>query len=285
MPPTYGRYSSVESDEEMEAASTLFNVSRARFESLRDLPDPLPGSMLAIENDHTARVPITSQVQIATARAKDALEAFSDLTVTVGVLRPFAHYSLIRQACEGVALGRWLLRPDRKYIRVNRSLNLEFTHDQDAREFAATLTRKGRNAASPELDRTLKRLNELKDTVSQLREVKLKRIPSWTNILVDISPPLGRTTGGHAPDSPVVVWKIASAFLHGSATTARMLSDLQQLTDFDERRIASMEIKPSWRVLAASYGTCVQMLFDLNDRYEYLATYDYGKRALLRGGQ
>ncbi|KEP72295.1 hypothetical protein HR12_47255 [Microbacterium sp. SUBG005] len=77
-----------------------------------------------------------------------------------------------------------------------------------------------------------------------------------------------------------MVWKVASAFLHGSTTTARMLSDLEQLTDFDERRIASMEMKPSWRVLAASYGTCVQMLYDLQERYEYLATHDYGKRSV-----
>lgn len=280
MSPTYARWTSVETDDEMEAASAVFNLSEMRFKKLGDLPDPTPGSMLAVENGHTARVPITSQVQMATARARDALEAFSDLTVTAGVLRPFAHYSLIRQASEGVALARWLLRPDKKYKRVQRSLNLEFTHDQDARDFAATLTRTDRNAASPALDQTLARLNELKDTVSQLREMPLKRVPSWTNILVDISPPLGRTTSGHAPDSPVVVWKIASAFLHGSATTARMLSDLEQLTDFDEHRIASMELKPSWRVLAASYGTCVQMLYDLHERYEYLATHDYGKRVI-----
>ena len=62
-----------------------------------------------------------------------------------------------------------------------------------------------------------------------------------------------------------------------------MLSDLQQLSDFDERRIASMEIKPSWRVLAASYGACVQMLFDLHERYKYLATHDYGRRAVTTG--
>lgn len=275
---TRAQYENVESDEEMESANVVFNLSEMRFKELGEMADPLAGSMLDVENGHTARVPITSQVQMAAARAKDALEAFSDLTVTAGVLRPFAHYSLIRQASEGAALAQWLLRPGVKYKRVHRSLNLEFSHDEDAREFARTYTREPRNAASPELNRTLRRLNELKDTVSQLREMELKHIPSWTDILIDISPPLGRTTGGHAPDSPLVVWKIASAFLHGSSTTVRMLSDLQQLTEFDERRIASMQITPSWRVLAASYGTCVQMLYDLHERYDYLATHDYGKR-------
>lgn len=268
----------------MEAASAVFSLSVDRLEQLGHLPAPLADSMLSIEDGHTARVPISSQVQMATARGRDALEAFRDLTVKdvnqSAVLRPFAHYALIRQACEGAALGRWLLRPNVKAKRVERSLNLEFTHDQDARNFARTMTRQPRNAASPELDRTLARLNELKDTVSQLREVELKGIPSWTDILVDISPPLGRTKGGHAPDSPVVIWKIASAFLHGSSTTARMLSDLKQLTEFDERRMASMQLTPSWRVLASSFGACVQMLYDLYERYDHLATHDYSGRAV-----
>ncbi|MDU0366864.1 hypothetical protein RWH45_06525 [Microbacterium sp. KSW4-17] len=284
MTPTSARYDSVENDAELEAASAVFNLSLMRFEQLDDLSAPRVGSMLAVEDGHTTRVPISSQVQMAAARARDALEAFRDLTIAetnpAAVLRPFAHYALIRQASEGAALGLWLLRPDVKAKRVHRSLNLEFTHDQDAREFARTFTRERRNAASSTLDHTLMRLNELKDTVPQLREIALKRIPSWTDILVDISPPLGRSADGHAPNSPVVVWKIASAFLHGSSTTTRMLSDLRQLTDFDERRIASMQITPSWRVLAASYGTCVQMLYDLRDRYERLAAHDYSGRSV-----
>jgi len=280
--PTYARYDRIEDDEELKATSAVFLVSVQRFQRLGEHPDPLPGSMLSVDDGHTARVPISTQVQMASARARDALEAFHDLTVeevnAAATLRPFAHYALIRMACEAAGLGRWLLRPEKKYKRVHRSLNLEFSHDQDAREFSATLTRQPRNAATPELDKFLDRLNELKNTVSQLREVELKRIPQWSDILVDISPPLGRTTGGHAPDSPFVVWKIASAFLHGSTATMRALSDLEQLTNFGPNRMATMQLSPSWRVLAASYGTCVQMLYDLYERYEHLATHDYSHR-------
>jgi hypothetical protein len=219
---------------------------------------------------------------MASARARDALEAFRDLTVEEAndsaMLRPFAHYALVRMACEGAGLGLWLMRPAVKARRVHRSLNLEFTHDQDARDFSATLTRQPRNQATPELDRFLARLNELKNSVSQLRELELKRIPAWSDILVDISPPLGRSTAGHAPDSPFVIWKVASAFLHGSSVTMRALSDLEQLTDFGENRMATMEMRPSWRLLAASFGTCVQMLYNLYERYEFLGTHDYAQR-------
>lgn len=240
--------------------------------------------MLQIEDGHTARVPISTQVQMAAARSRDAIEAFHDLTVEEvngsAVLRPFAHYALIRMACEGAGLGLWLMRPAVKAKRVYRSLNLEFTHDQDARDFSATFTREPRNRATPELDRFLARLNELKDTVSQLREMELKRIPAWSDILVDISPTLGRNAGGHSPDSPFIVWKIASAFLHGSSATVRALSDLEQLTDFGENRMAQMEMRPSWRLLAASFASCVQMLYDLYERYGYLATHDYAGRSV-----
>lgn len=262
----------------------IFAESVKRFEELDDLPGPLPGSMLSREDEHTARVPISSQVQMATARARDALEAFHDLTVAEvnpsAALRPFAHYALIRQACEGAALGHWLLRPGKKAKRVHRSLNLEFTHDHDAREFARTVSGQKRNSASPELDRSIERLNQLKDTVSQLREMELKHIPSWTDILSDISPPIGRTTKVRQPNSPLVIWKVASAFLHGSSTTTRVLSDLQQISAFNERQIASMQITPSWRLLAASYGTCVNMLHVLYGRYHFLSTHDYESRAI-----
>lgn len=260
-------------------------MSVARFAQLPELRDPLPDSMMAVDDTHTARVPISSQVQMAFARAQDALEAFHDLTVSEvnpsAALRPFAHYALIRMACEGGGLGSWLLRPSRKDGRVFRSLNLEFTHHADARDFASTLTGAGRNTATPELDSVLIRLNELKDTVSQLRERELRPIPSWSNILIDVSPPRGRTRAGHDPDSPFVVWKIASAFLHGSSSTVRALSDLEQLGDFGVSRTASVEMRPSWRVLAASFGSCVQMLHDLSERYEFLATHNYSQRPLL----
>lgn len=254
-----------------------------RLERVAELSIVLPGSMLAVDDGHTARVPISSQVQITTARAWDALEAFRDLTVTEinpsAALRPFAHYSLIRMACEGAGLGLWLLRPGQKAKRVRRSLNLELTHHYETWDLSHTLTGASRTRALSADDSVVRRLNELKNTVSQLREIELSTIPSWSDILLDVSPRPAPGCG-HPADSPYLVWKVASAFLHGSSGTMRSLSDLEQLTDFAENGIASMEMRPSWRMLAASFGVCVQMLCDLQDRFEYLATHDYSHRTL-----
>ncbi|MBF4563427.1 hypothetical protein ITJ43_14940 [Microbacterium sp. VKM Ac-2870] len=285
MPTEFGSFDRIENEAELEIASRVFNVSVARFHQLGELREPIPESMMAVDDGHTARVPISSQVQMAFGRAHDSLEAFHDLTVrgvnAAATLRPYAHYALLRMACEGAGLAQWLLRPSRKYGRVLRSLNLEFTHHEDAKEFSSILSGDRSNRASPELDRILQRLNELKDTVPQLRERQLGRIPSWSDILIDLSPPRGPRRGGHAPESPFVTWKIATAFLHGSSATVRALSDIQQRTEFGANRVASVEMRPSWRVLAASFAVCVQMLDDLSQRHEFLATHDYSQRALL----
>lgn len=277
-------YESVETVDEMAVATDVFRRSLERFQQLGDLPSPKEDSVLAIEDVHTQRVPISAQVLWTSARARDALEAFRDLSnagdASAGVLRPFAHYALIRQACEAAALGQWLLRPHKKMKRVLRSLNLEFTHAHDAHGLLVSVNRREKNTSTEQLTRTIRRLNELKSSVSQLREIELKRIPSWTDVLTDVSPPIGKTADGHALNSPLIIWKIASAFLHGSSTSARLLSDLSQVSGFDDRRMAEMELKPSWRVLAPSFQTCVQQLLDLYERYDFLATHDYADKAL-----
>lgn len=278
------RISSVEQTHDLEAASRVFNMSVQRLVDAPEFIPVLPGSMLAMEDGCTARKPLSTQVQMAFARSQDALEAFRDLTVqdinSAAVLRPFAHYSLIRMACEAASLGFWLLRPGAKAKRVLRSLNLEYTHYLDSVDLEGTLTGRRRKVEELGSDSVVVRLNELKDTVSQLREMSLSRIPRWSDILVDASP-TRPPQSGHSPASPFVVWKVASAFLHGSSDTVRVLSDLEQLTDFGDDGIASVEMRPSWRVLSGCFAVCVQLLYDVEARYRELATHDYAHRPLI----
>ncbi|WP_433675596.1 hypothetical protein [Microbacterium gorillae] len=271
-----------EGPEDLAGAHQALISARGWYETLEPLPAPLPGSMLAIEDTHTARVPLSTQVRSAWARAYDALGGFVDMsTVADGmyVARPFAHHALIRMACEATALGLWLLRPERKFRRVYRSLCLEYTHAGDVLGLSRTLTGAATHNTD-EHDEIVVRLNELMNTVSQLRETKLQAIPRWSDILRDISPtvPAG---AGHGADSPLVIWKTSSAFLHGSETTVRLLSEIEMLTPYEgDLKLASAQLRPSWRLLASYYQMCVELLLDLSIRYLTLGTTDYSGKDL-----
>lgn len=259
----------------MNSASEVFVIASWMLNAFAPLSRPRDGSALAADDAVTRTRPISAQVQMAANVALDPLEAFRDL-VGQGELRPFAHPTLIRQACESAGLGTWLLQPNDRNERVLRSLNLEYTHEQDAHRTAQTMMKRDVNGAQTKLDEKLQRLEEIKNGLGEgFHETKLKGIPPWTTILTDVSPPINRAAQGHGPDSPVVVWKAASAFLHGSFTTARKLSNEKHLTDFDESEVASGELTPSWQLLSGWFGTCVVMLRRLYIRYNHLATHDY----------
>ncbi|TQM98263.1 hypothetical protein FHX68_2307 [Microbacterium lacticum] len=199
---------------------------------------------------------------------------------------PFSLYSLIRTAVEAAATSMWLIKSSKKSDRVLRALQLAYRNAQEALRFAELI--KGRGGAAPVrngTEKTIERLNQLKDTVGPLRQLDLGPPPSYTAILTAVSPKSrGRTRSGYEVSSPLVVWKASSAFLHGSEQVMRALSDVRQMNEFTDG-VASFEITPSIQMLAVSIRTCVELIAQLDERYEFLATHDYAGRLVSNGAR
>lgn len=280
-----GRHDRQETKGEEQEAIRLLTLEHDRFTALSlEMPDPAPGSILQLEQVHTAREPIHAMVLSQRARATDNIARLFTLTLDLPNAQvrayPFSGYSLIRTAVESAAVGLWLIQSNRKATRVLRALQRSKQHEYEAIQFIE-LTRPAEVAAAARERhaRIVGRLEELKNTVAPLRQREIGAVPSYTEILASVSSrdPQDRTR--YDMHSPLVAWKISSAFIHGSETVVRALSDIRQTTDFVDG-LAQFEVTPSLRLTAVLTSTCVSLLRDLDKRYFYLATHDPGGRQI-----
>lgn len=270
-----GEHDRQETDADEQLAIRVLSDAHGRFVALPDdLPSPTPGSPLFVERSHTAREPIDAMVISQRSKATDNLGRLFSLMLDESNARvlayPYSGYSLIRTAIESAAVGLWLIEPNRKAARVLRALQRAHQHEADALDFIKLIGDDDViRAARERYESVHRRLVQLKDTVGPLRQRVLGMPPSYTAILKSLTP----TPPGvpHEVTSPVVAWKISSAFIHGSETVIRSLSDIRQLTGFVEG-IATFEITPSLRLTAGIAATCVAMLERLDARYLELAT-------------
>ncbi len=83
-------------------------------------------------------------------------------------------------------------------------------------------------------------------------------------------------------DTPLVIWKIASGFLHGNSSIMRRLSDVEQVSDWQEG-LASFQLTPKWALIAGSMVVCVRELRRLDGRVNELSTTDYAGRVIAPG--
>ncbi|MGC5172076.1 hypothetical protein ACLQ2Q_15625 [Microbacterium sp. DT81.1] len=279
-----GKHDRQETDEQMELGVRAIQAARVRYRRLTDqLPPPVAGSMLDLERAHTAREPVDTLVMTHRARATENLDRVFEMMIDNDneqlLAYPFSLYSLIRTAVEAAATSMWLIKSSKKSDRVLRALQLAYRNAQEALRFAELI--KGKGGAAPVrngTEKTIERLNQLKDTVGPLRQLDLGPPPSYTAILTAVSPKSrDLTRSGYEVSSPLVVWKASSAFLHGSEQVMRALSDVRQMNEFTDG-VASFEITPSIQMLAVSIRTCVDLVGQLDERYEYLATHDYAGR-------
>ena len=278
-----GNHDRQESDEQMQLAVRVIQEVRVRYRDLADqLPPPLSGSMLDVERAHTAREPVDTLVMTHRARASENLDRVFEMMIDDDNERllayPFSLYSLIRTAVEAAATSLWLIKSSKKKDRVLRALQLAYRNSQEALRFAELI--KGKNGAAPARQgtaKTIDRLNQLKNTVGPLRQIELGPPPRYTAILTAVSPKSADSNRGHELSSPLVVWSMSSAFLHGSGQVVRALSDVRQMDKFTDG-VASFEITPSIQMLAVSIRTCVELIAQLDERYTYLATHDYAGR-------
>ena len=278
-----GNHDRQESDEQMQLGIRLIQEVRSRYRDLVDqLPPPLSGSMLDVERAHTAREPVDTLVMAHRARASENLDRVFELMIDDDneqlLAYPFSLYALIRSAVEAAATSMWLIKSSKKKDRVLRALQLAYRNSQEALRFAELI--RGRSGAAPARQgtaKTIDRLNQLKDTVGPLRQIELGPPPKYTAILTAVSPKLTGNRAGYALSSPLVVWSMSSAFLHGSGQVVRALSDVRQTDEFTDG-VASFEITPSIQMLAVSIRTCVELIAELDERYTYLATHDYAGR-------
>ncbi|GEB96119.1 hypothetical protein [Microbacterium lacticum] len=286
-----GKHDRQETDEQMELGVRAIQGARVRYQRLADqLSPPAAGSMLDLERAHTAREPVDTLVMTHRARSTENLDRVFEIMIDNDneqlLAYPFSLYSLIRTAVEAAATSMWLIKSSKKSDRVLRALQLAYRNAQEALRFAELI--KGRGGAAPVrngTEKTIERLNQLKDTVGPLRQLDLGPPPSYTAILTAVSPKSrGRTRSGYEVSSPLVVWKASSAFLHGSEQVMRALSDVRQMNEFTDG-VASFEITPSIQMLAVSIRTCVELIAQLDERYEFLATHDYAGRLVSNGAR
>lgn len=282
-----GEHDRQESDEHMQLAIRAVQVARQRFLKLPEqLDSPVTGSMLHLEREHTKRGSTDTLVMGHRARARENLERIFDMMVDEEGERllayPFSLYSLIRAAVEAAAVAMWLVKSSKKADRVFRALQVDFRDVNETLKLAELL--KGKSGAKPArvaTTKSIERLNELKNTVGSLRQMKLGNPPTYTAILTVISSK-ERGSEGYDISSPLIVWKAASAFLHGSDQLVRAFSDIRQINDFEEG-VASFEITPSIQMIAVSLLAIVDLIVELDARYIYLSTHDHAQRPVVTG--
>lgn len=282
-----GEHDRQESDEHMQLAIRAVQVARQRFLKLPEqLDSPVTGSMLHLEREHTKRGSTDTLVMGHRARARENLEWIFDMMVDEEGERllayPFSLYSLIRAAVEAAAVAMWLVKSSKKADRVFRALQVDFRDVNETLKLAELL--KGKSGAKPArvaTTKSIERLNELKNTVGSLRQMKLGNPPTYTAILTVISSK-ERGAEGYDISSPLIVWKAASAFLHGSDQLVRAFSDIRQINDFEEG-VASFEITPSIQMIAVSLLAIVDLIVELDARYIYLSTHDHAQRPVVTG--
>jgi hypothetical protein len=282
-----GQHDRQEAEADVQIAINYLRDVKKQYEQLGEHTAPHPGSVLHSERRHTAYTSIDTAVAELRARATDNLDQLFESMVDEenGLLlaRPYAQYSMIRAVIESAATALWLIQSESKATRVLRCLQLSFRDANDRYSFSVLVrSRKKPGAVLSERerrDKVIKRLNELKDTVGQLKQRELGYPPKYTEILKSVSE-AHRPKGEPATydlTSPLVVWKVSSAFLHGNSHTVKALSDVRQLTEFTEG-IAQFEVTPNLGLIAASIGTCVATLSQLDERYTYLARHDHAGR-------
>lgn len=283
-----GSHDRQESEAEVQVAIRYMQHMKMQYDQLGELIAPLPGSVLYVERRHTAYTPTDTAVAELRARATDNLDQLFESMVDEenGLLlaRPYAQYSMIRAAIESAATALWLVQSESKATRVLRCLQLCFRDVNDRYSFSVMVRNLKPGSTVTEgarRDRVIKRLNALKDTVGQLKQRELGYPPKYTEILKSVSEahrPKGEPVT-YDLTSPLIVWKISSAFLHGNSQTVKALSDVRQLTEFTEG-IAQFEVTPNLGLIAASIGTCVTTLSRLDERYTHLATHDHAGRPI-----
>lgn len=276
-----GTWDRSETQEEIAQATQRVLRVREHLQTLEPPDSPFPGSMLAFEDGLTAREPLSSLVRGMRNRAVDGLEMLLDATIhedrEVMWARPMAPYALLRMSVEALGVGMWLVQHSHRAERVFRGLRLSYEHQEDARDFSLVLAgRDEREGVIASHARVVARLNELKDAVAPLRQRELTGLPSYTQMLKAVSPPV-RPGETHSVDSPLVVWKMCSGFLHGNSTVMRALSDVEQMEEF-AGGIAGFMLTPKWGLIASCMLVCLRELQVLDARATFLGTHDYAQR-------
>lgn len=240
--------------------------------------------MLAAENAATAFDPVGYQVARHRVRAVDALEmlmgSMHDPVSGRMEARPMAMYALVRMSVEASAVALWTIQSAKKHDRIYRALQVAYPHLTEYADFASVVAKEEDAAPYIEFrDDKARRLIGLKNDVGTLRQRELTKPPKLWRILTAVSPtvPPGRP---HGVDSPYVIWKMTSAFLHGSDHLTRDLGDLEQVTESDGVG-ATFVVKPSWSLLCSCVAACVVEVEKLDARVRFLATTAYGERSLL----
>lgn len=282
-PRMIGRHDRQESESEEQQAIRVLQIARLQFSSMAEsLPSPRAGSMLMVEREHTAREPIDAMFVAQRVRSVENLERLFAMMIDDEGGRvlayPFSGYSLIRAAIESSAVALWLIQPGRKQGRVMRALQRSYRHATDALKLAETIASDDVvREVREQTQRVIERLEELKNSLNALRQVELGPPPSHTDILKAVSDRPPGPNGKYALSSPLVVWKVSSAFIHGSDGVTRALSDIRQVAEFDGG-VGTFEVTPSLRMLASSAAVCVELLRRADARYVELASHDYAGR-------
>lgn len=281
----FGSHDRQETPQQVEVAMRLLHAVHERFTQLPDtLPSPATRSVLHEERRHTRREMMDGLVIAHRARAMENLERLFAIMIDEQTRNvsayPFSSYALIRASIENAATALWIIQSERKANRVLRSLQITYRNTLERLNFVKLLAGQndGLEREVERARRAIDRLNELKDTAGALRQKELGYPPKYTNILEAVST-RDRTPGARHFElaSPLTIWKISSAFLHGSDDVIRSLSDVRQQGEFIDGT-AHFEVTPNMQLQTAAIAQCVDLIDRIDARYTHLATHDHAGR-------
>lgn len=233
----------------------------------------IPGSTLAFDDSRVPTRPVSYYAHSQLTVAADCLLSLDRMIATrqgksVQIhLSPFAHFALIRNALDCLAVALWLLEPERSDDRLKRLLLIERNEIERAFSNQEEL---GSQDAAAWKDAEMARIAEIAVEAGLRNWTPLHRaakMPSTTAILKGIEP----LHHGGVELTWLSMWQVASGHAHGKRWATMSTNELMERQQTRTKFGASYTVTASYKVLALLLKETVAMMELAKDRFIDLA--------------
>jgi len=248
---------------------------RDQLDAYKSTPEPLSGSVLAIENRLNPYEPAGHLVAFYNAIAYDNLLAVAraagraEESQELG-LPAFALYGQLRASIEAAAWGYWLLVGEKKATRIYRALSVTYGHAED---FEDTLRSLGMDWPA---EARIERLQEIAEGARLQKG--LHGPPTVSDMLRVVGQTFRRDERGF---DALNGWKLCSGMTHGSRPVIYNLSERVAIGVRDEDGSLSVKLTIRVEVVATLSVLALDLIKVMHARHAYLSTHDYAGRLVL----
>lgn len=231
---------------------------------------PEAGSRLDFDNHRAPTRPISDYAHAQISVAIDCLQSLKrmilreqDKAVEMH-LGPFAHYALIRNTLDSLAIAIWLMEPESSTGRLKRLLRIECNEAELASKHYQSM---GIRTWKQTKEQKLARISEIAveagigdwDPVSE-------KILTTTKILGEID----RLRSNSSRVSWLSYWQLASGYAHGKRWAVLASSELTEQEGTATKHGATFVVTASYQFLALLLAETLDMLNIGMTRYETL---------------